>query len=748
VLRIRGEQKTAAPLLQEIRALDQQLTDRKKNIDSGGADCRAEEKLIRADKDRKLQEEKKLAAAKEEAGLAAAYLKVNSKDEWLVSGLAGIEEQLRQMLSLQNDIAAKEKAGQKAEKTLRDADAGLIDCANALRRRRREVADARKALAGKKEQLTALLGTRLLREYRAQKEALLRENALRQKIADLETERARLHDGKPCPLCGSETHPFALGNVPAVAESEKKITGLTAFIRRAEELEAAIKGYEEAEKEALQKLTAAEKTEAAAASAKENAVAGRTAIIADMEDMTRRLDDLRQAVLAKLQPLGIREIPQGDAALLLDSLKIRLKDWQLNLQKKTEIEGRISQLESELRRLDAVLGTRSGTLAARQTALAGIKKEFSAVKNRRQELFGGKSPDAEEKRLESALIAAELAEKSARNSHDEAGRLLATAQADITRLRQQIEQRDAELRPLESGFADAVKAAGFADEKRFIAARLPLPEREKLVAMAGELDRRQADLHARKNDRESRLAAEIARKVSSAKPEELEIRRRECEDSLKGLRDALAGARYKLRANATAKERLKGKQAAIEARQQECRRWERLHGLIGSADGKKYRNFAQGLTFEIMVSQANRQLEKMTDRYLLLRDDRQPLALNVLDNYQAGEIRSTKNLSGGECFIVSLSLALGLSKMASRKVRVDSLFLDEGFGSLDEEALDAALETLGGLQQDGKLIGLISHVPALKERIGVQINIAPLSGGKSRISGPGCERLLAPDEPA
>ncbi len=102
----------------------------------------------------------------------------------------------------------------------------------------------------------------------------------------------------------------------------------------------------------------------------------------------------------------------------------------------------------------------------------------------------------------------------------------------------------------------------------------------------------------------------------------------------------------------------------------------------------------------------------MTDRHLLVRDNEQPLDLMVVDDYQTGEIRSTKNLSGGESFIVSLTLALGLSKMASRKVRVDSLFLDEGFGTLDEESLETALEPLSRLLQDGKLIGIISHVPA------------------------------------
>jgi exonuclease SbcC len=143
----------------------------------------------------------------------------------------------------------------------------------------------------------------------------------------------------------------------------------------------------------------------------------------------------------------------------------------------------------------------------------------------------------------------------------------------------------------------------------------------------------------------------------------------------------------------------------------------------------------------MMTRHANRRLEKMTDRYLFVRDASEPLELNVIDNYQAGEIRSTKNLSGGESFIVSLALALGLSHMASRNVRIDSLFLDEGFGTLDEDALETALETLAGLQQDGKLIGVISHVAALKERIGTQIQVIPESGGHSRITGPGCRRI-------
>ena len=124
-------------------------------------------------------------------------------------------------------------------------------------------------------------------------------------------------------------------------------------------------------------------------------------------------------------------------------------------------------------------------------------------------------------------------------------------------------------------------------------------------------------------------------------------------------------------------------------------------------------------------------------------DDDSPLELNVIDDYQGGEIRSTKNLSGGEGFIISLALALGLSQMASHNIRVDSLFLDEGFGTLDEESLDIALDTLTGLQQEGKLIGIISHVQALKDRILTQIKVEKISGGFSQISGQGCRRVMS-----
>ncbi len=153
-----------------------------------------------------------------------------------------------------------------------------------------------------------------------------------------------------------------------------------------------------------------------------------------------------------------------------------------------------------------------------------------------------------------------------------------------------------------------------------------------------------------------------------------------------------------------------------------------LNGLIGAADGAKFRKFAQGLTLSHLVFLANQQLNRLHGRYQLQRQQSDNLALEVLDTWQADSVRDTKTLSGGESFLVSLALALALSDLVSAKTSIDSLFLDEGFGTLDNDTLEVALDALDNLNASGKMVGVISHVDALKERISVQIKVKKQSG--------------------
>lgn len=735
------ELKASAPTLQKVRSLDQKLAGLEKAVLGGDEAYSKDAAKIDADKKAQLKEQEKRSKSNETLDLVVGYLKEHAQDEWLISGLAGVEEQLSDLLSRHKEILQKEASHDTAVNALEQAVKALDDCQKQSGIREQELKDASKQLQLGKDALSQLLGDRLLREYRAEKETLLREMAFLAKIAELEDHRAKLEDGEPCPLCGATEHPFAEGNVPVPDDTEKKIDALTRLISKAEDQESVIKKLEKAESLARKNMTEADKLESAAANDKKAAEKYLAEVKDGLVKLRAEFAERRQAVSTKLLPLGVADIPDTDIASLIESLRARLKAWQAQVKKKADIEKQIADIDSEVKRLDAVIETQSTSLAEKLERLESLRKELSTGSDERNALYGDKNPDDEERRLNKAFSDAEVAEKQARELNNELQQKWNTAKAHVASLKKRIGQREPELRKLETEFSAALPPVDFSNVEQFLAARLSSERKAELAAMAKNLDGRETDLKARQKDRETRLATEMVRKVTDKSLDELEPQFKEQEEALKELRDIIAGLKHKLSENTAAKDRIKEKQRTIEAQKKECRRWENLHELIGSADGKKYRNFAQGLTFEMMICHANRQLQKMTERYLLIRDAAQPLELNVVDNYQAGEIRSTKNLSGGESFIVSLSLALGLSHMASKNVRVDSLFLDEGFGTLDEEALDTALETLAGLQQDGKLIGVISHVSALKERISTQILVSPQTGGRSQISGPGCGEL-------
>ena len=168
-------------------------------------------------------------------------------------------------------------------------------------------------------------------------------------------------------------------------------------------------------------------------------------------------------------------------------------------------------------------------------------------------------------------------------------------------------------------------------------------------------------------------------------------------------------------------------------RQQEEQRWQDLSEQIGSARGDKFSQFAQGLTLAHLARLANLRLGQLTGRYTILKTPNRNLELQIIDHDQADTVRPMASLSGGESFLVSLALALGLSELAGHKARIESLFIDEGFGTLDPDALNTALDALERLQHAGKMIGIISHVSDLKDRIGTQIRVRPGAGGNSTV---------------
>ncbi len=170
----------------------------------------------------------------------------------------------------------------------------------------------------------------------------------------------------------------------------------------------------------------------------------------------------------------------------------------------------------------------------------------------------------------------------------------------------------------------------------------------------------------------------------------------------------------------------------IQNIQQEEHRWSKISGLIGDAKGKEFRDYAQQYHLDILVEHANQQLAMLSQRYTLKRLD-QSLSLAIIDHDMDGETRSVASLSGGESFLTALALSLAIANMASGSMKIESLFIDEGFGTLDASSLHMVMNALDQLQNQGRQVILISHIQEMHERIPVQIQVKPLGAGASTI---------------
>lgn len=443
----------------------------------------------------------------------------------------------------------------------------------------------------------------------------------------------------------------------------------------------------------------------------------------------------------QLLPLGVEKFEITEAGELLTDLENRRQMWQEAVDRGRSLKEQQAELQMALAAENSLLERLVKECGEKEAALSERGNQLHRLQENRRQAYGEKDPESEEIRLQSQAQSAEKHCQKLRVKLNDLERRLHVVAEKSTELKKEIDLQSVNLPGEESAFMEKIRKAGFVNQDTYTRALLQEEELFRLKELKKGVEKQEAILTSRRAEKKAALEREQKKQLTEQQVPQLRKELEALAVQLEEHQRRIGADHEKIEHNDGLKQFEQEQQAELEARQQELARWSTLHELIGSADGKKFRVFAQGLTFALMVDHANQQLRKMHDRYILIRDPQKPLELQVIDSYQAGETRSTRNLSGGESFIVSLALSLGLSAMSSRRVRVDSLFLDEGFGTLDEDALDTALQTLSQLHQDGKLIGVISHVPLLKDRILTRIQVRPGANGCSRLVGPGCREI-------
>lgn len=363
---------------------------------------------------------------------------------------------------------------------------------------------------------------------------------------------------------------------------------------------------------------------------------------------------------------------------------------------------------------------------ARKPMLHDVERELDALE-KRAAMFTKKQHEAAQQRSERQTLEGSL--QLAKADEVAKTKRLDELKAEGVSLRAKADALKAQLNELLGGKTLAEDRQEH--ETRVSSAERALREAEtKLNALQTQLAATLAKLEQLESRRKPFEGQSV---LSAAALSELEANAKHLGDAFATKRTELGSLKQQIENDDEAKKRREAGGAELQAAEAETLRWSRLSALIGSAEGTKFARFAQTLTLRQLIGLANTHLQLLSPRYRLIAASGDELDLRIVDLYQASVDRPMESLSGGESFLASLALALGLSELASRTHPIDSLFIDEGFGTLDAETLEVALCALENLRSLGKTIGLISHVELLKERLTTQVRVERGTGGCSTL---------------
>lgn len=510
-----------------------------------------------------------------------------------------------------------------------------------------------------------------IEKLRQEREQLLIEQARLEASGNIKDLRGRLQDGQPCPVCGSTHHPFV--NQAPVAPVSTLTLQLQDLSNKKETYIAHTRHLARLQQQLLQLHKELADSEAACKD-----MIGKQQLSVSRQEREETI--VKEQSVQLTQSLSAADLLFGNGewqkAWLRNPETFRktltdfARQWHENTEKLHQLERQESAQKAECESLASFLPSLEKQAEESGQLHEKNRAAFSSLQAERKKLLNGRSADSVEQ--------------------------------EYIRRMEELKER------LKKLSATQTEQSGIADQTRGIADQI-----------AKDLTEASADLLRRK----AALDKWTADYLDSSGGEPLEV-------ILSRYTQEKTELAFWLRTQTENKAKVSGLQEELNVRRTESERWAKLNELAGSADGAKFRRIAQGYTLDILLNYANVQLRELTRRYRLERVP-ETLALQVIDRDMCDEVRTVHSLSGGESFLVSLALALGLSSLSSNRMRVESLFIDEGFGSLDAETLCVAMDALESLRTQGRKIGVISHVQEMTERIPVRICVNRAGNGRS-----------------
>lgn len=778
------------PKLREAEQLDNSMREANKQLHLAKEEYEQKNEQCKALKATAEQAATRTRALREQVRELSKWLELNANVSELHETLPDLSASLQQWEHLKAEL------GQLRQR-LHEARQRQQQATQAAARYQQAATEANQRLQALTTRQQAALGVRaawlhrlryhvasLVREQEKEQQHwddLRRSLQMQQLILSHTDTRQLLEPGQPCPVCGATEHPYLAGVLGVSEDSiqhdrqreedmSQRVRALGTRFNRlntyvtmleqagsepaevptdtiqllpesgekaaAEEVRALVQELKELQEQyntTNQHFTQATTQQEAATRQQQEYAQVVLQLESELADAEERGPAAKMMIQSQLENFGMVFTDENGRALM-EQARLRIQEFTTKQQQRekaaTELSGvsvAADEAERQKTELDVWLRTRKQTVLDQYNAI-------QAQQRQRQELFAGSDVAQARQQLEEAVRHAETQRQQAEQTlqlHETALVLAHTQQQQ----REQDAQTQQQLREQQhTTLTAALTAAGLApDPAALTALLLPDPEVRRLADQLQRHEQALAVTQQTLTDLAQQLQLEQARALTEEPLESIEHQLSASNQQLATLNQQLGQRQQRLHDHRSGQERHATLAEQLEKQQQEARRWRQLADVIGSADGKKFSEFAQGLTLARLTDLANRHLHRLTDRYRILRNPEEHLDLLIVDEYQGSSSRTMNSLSGGESFLVSLALALGLSELASHRTQIDTLFIDEGFGTLDPDTLDVALSALETLQGTGKTIGIISHVEALKERVSTQINVRKGVGGISSL---------------
>lgn len=422
----------------------------------------------------------------------------------------------------------------------------------------------------------------------------------------------------------------------------------------------------------------------------------------------------------------------------IERIDIFAQKWKENIEKleqytrqKVALEATLKELENQAKNLTSEVSKKTDAYLVQHTSHLNLTQQRNLI-------FAGQSAEETEARLKQAITEAQkqleelkeslqilsLDSTKAHTQKEELAATLAALEAEAQKALQKIQnwlsdynQKNNQALSIEALHELLALSNDWINAER---AALQTVEEEVTKASSILAERKQAFDNHKQNCLSERPLEELSTLNTIAKSAAEQKKHKKGENS------------FRLQQDETNKNKIGDLLKNITAQAAITENWGKLNEIIGSADGKKFRQIAQEYTLDVLLGYANIHLQALTSRYKIERIPAS-LGLQVVDQDMGDEVRTVYSLSGGESFLVSLALALGLASLSSSRMKVESLFIDEGFGSLDPATLNIAMDALERLHNQGRKVGVISHVQEMTERIPVQIKVSKQQSGKSKV---------------